>query len=223
VTCAGSPPTRPARAAMALATCLCAAAIAGCASPLALTRGLSRVEGEVRVSGGRESLQKLGPVVVYLEGRGELDAPGAGTLTLSDLRRDGLGHDLVVLTRGQSLRFVSQSGVAHRLFAIRGPERLDVEVTEGGESRVVPMEHTGWTRFYCSLHPDEIWDVFVSPSPHFALLDPEGAYHIDNVPRGDYALSIWSLAVNGAVRRVHVGFRTSALEPIWLDPAKLHP
>jgi len=65
--------------------------------------------------------------------------------------------------------------------------------------------------------------VFVSPSPHFARLDRRGAYRIDNVPPGDYELSIWSAAMDGGVRPVHVGLGTSAIEPIWLDPSKLGP
>ena len=201
----------------------CALAASGCASPLAwLPGGFGGVEGEIRIRGRGESVEKLGPVVVYL--RPHASAPqGAGTLTLFDDRADERGQELVVITRGQSLRFVSRSGVAHRLFALRGEERLDVGVPENGESRVVPMERAGWIRFYCSLHQDENWDVFVSPSPHFARLGLDGRYRIEHLPRGDYELSIWSAAIDGPVRLVTVGFWTSTLEPVWLDPAKLRP
>jgi hypothetical protein len=199
----------------------CALAAWGCASPLA--GGLSRVEGEVRIGSGRESVAQLGPAVVYLQRTDESAAPATGTLDLYDDHAPGLGHDLVILERGRSLRFVSRSGVAHRLFAIHGDERLDVAVPEHAESRSVPMERSGWVRFYCSLHPNENWDVFVSPSPHFARLDREGRYRIENVPRGDYQLSIWSAAIDGPVKPVHVGFWTSTLESISLDPTKIRP
>ena len=201
------------------ASLACALTAWGCASPF--PGGLSRVEGDVRIGGGRGSVAELGPAVVYLERTDEAAAPGTGTLDLYDDRGSGLGHDLVVLERGRSLRFVSRSGVAHRLFAIRGEERLDVAVAEHGESRSVPMERPGWVRFYCSLHPNENWDVFVSPSPHFARLDREGRYRIENVPGGEYQLSIWSAAFDGAVKPVHVGFWSSTLESISLDPAKI--
>lgn len=218
----GLPFVRRRRAPLCLVACAMAAS--SCASPLAwMPRGLSRVEGEIRLGSGRKSVEQLGPVVVYLESPHESGPEGAGTLTLFDDHTDGFGHDLVVLTRGQALRFVSRSGVAHRLFAIRGEEHLDVSVSEHGESRVVPMEQEGWIRFYCSLHQDENWDVFVSPSPHFARLDRGGRYRIEHVPHGDYELSIWSPVVEGPVRPVHVGFWTSMLEPIWLDPAKIRP
>jgi hypothetical protein len=193
----------------------------GCASPFA--RGLSRVEGDVRIGAGRQPVAELGPAVVYLERTDEPIAPASGTLDLFDDRAPGLGHDLVILERGRSLRFVSRSGVAHRLFAIHGNDRLDVAVPEHGESHSVPMERPGWVRFYCSLHPNENWDVFVSPSPHFATLDREGRYRIEHVPAGEYQLSIGSAAFDGPVKPVHVGFWTSAVESIWLDPAKLRP
>lgn len=181
------------------------------------------MRGEVRIAGGPGSIANLGPVVVYLEHEHDAGRPREGTLTVSDGDGDPFGRELVLLSRGQALRFVSQSGVAHRLFAMRGQERLDVGVSESGRSRPVPMKEAGWIRFYCSLHQDETWDVFVSPSPHFARLDPDGAYHIENVPPGDYELSIWSAAVDGTVRRVRVGLWSSRLEPIWLDRAKIDP
>lgn len=211
-----------ARAAVALVASLSAAGTSSCAlAPL--PRGLSSVRGEVHVGEGRKAVEELGPVVVYLKDQQADASPGTGTLTLDDDRGGRFGRDLVILTRGQALRFASSSGVAHRLFAIRGRDRLDVRVAEHGESQVVPMEQAGWIRFYCSLHQDESWDVFVSPSPYFARLDREGRYRIENVPRGDYELAIWSAKVGGPVRPVHVGFGSSSHEPIWLDPAKIDP
>jgi hypothetical protein len=159
---------------------------------------------------------------VYLEREREGGWLRGGTQILSDggVFRE---HELAVLSRGQALRFASASGVAHRYFAVRGRERIEVAVPGGGQSRIVPMERAGWTRFYCSLHQDETWDVFVSPSPHFARLDRRGGYLIQDVPPGEYALAIRSAEAGGVVRRVHVGFRTSAVEPIRLDPSQLDP
>jgi plastocyanin len=219
----GNPSDPRACAGFALLACLCAFAASGCAQLEPLTRGLGNIRGEVFVGEGQKGVAELGPVVVYLENRHEAVSTDAGTLTLDDDRDGRFGRDLVILTRGQALRFSSSSGIAHRLFAIRGPERVDVTVSESGESRIVPMEQTGWIRFYCSLHQDENWDVFVSPSPHFARLDRQGRYRIDNVPHGDYELSIWSAKVSGPVRPVRVGFWTSTHAPIWLDPAKIAP
>jgi len=175
----------------------------------------------VRIGSGRESIAKLGPAVVYLERTDQPSGAGAGTLDLFDDHGAGFEHELVVAVLGQSLRFVSRSGVAHRLFAIRGPDHLEVDIPEHGESRSVPMDRVGWIRFYCSLHPTENWDVFVSPSEHFAMLDPQGRYRIEQVPLGDYQLFISSAAIDGPVKPVHVGLWTSTLESISLDPAKI--
>lgn len=207
-----------------LAACVCIAGTWGCTSFLsALPRGLSSVHGEVHITGKRESVARLGPgVVVYLEHRDGHGWRSFRTRTLSDAT-GASGQELVVLGRGQALRFASESGVAHRPFAVRGTERIDLEVREGGRSRRVRMDQPGWIRFYCALHEDETWDVYVAPSAHFARLERDGQYRIGSVPPGDYVLGIWSEAVSGAVRPVHVGAWTSAVEPIWLDPAKLAP
>src|SRR5262249_24842909 len=124
----GHPFARRGRARLGLA---CALAAWGCATSLPETpQELGRVEGELRIGRGRESIAKLGPAVVYLERADEPGGSGRDTLDLYDDRAPGLGHDLVVLEPGQSLRFVSRSGVAHRLFAIRGPDRVEVAVPE---------------------------------------------------------------------------------------------
>ena len=208
------------------ASCLLAAGAWGCRSSLReQPHDLGGVEGEVYIAGGREPLADLGPVVVYLGRARESTPRRSKPLVLADdaAGGDSLGHDLVVISPGEALRFASHSGVAHRLFAVRQDSRLEVAVPERGESPPVRFDEPGSIRFYCSLHQDETWDVFVSPSPHFARLDRRGAYRIDNVPPGDYELSIWSAAVDGGVRTVHVGLGISALEPIWLDPAKIAP
>jgi hypothetical protein len=225
----GSRPRWRSCAWLAAAGCLLAAGAWGCRSSLLepLLRepphDLGSVEGEVYIAGGREPLADLGPVIVYLERARESAPRRSKPLVLADdgAGRDSLGHDLVVISHGEALRFASHSGVAHRLFAVRQDSRLEVAVPELGESSPVTFDDPGSIRFYCSLHQDETWDVFVSPSPHFARLDRRGAYRIDNVPPGDYELSIWSAAVDGGVRTVHVGLGISALEPIWLDPAKI--
>jgi hypothetical protein len=206
-----------------VASCLLAAGAWGCRSALAPPRELGSVEGEVRIAGGEAPLAELGPVVVYLACPHQIALPRAQPLTLADDTDGGesLGHDLVVISPGEALRFASHSGVAHRLFAIRADSRLEIAIPEHGESAPVKFSEPGSVRFYCSLHQDETWDVFVSPSPLFARLDRRGAYRIDHVPPGDYELSIWSAAVDGGVRSVHVGLGTSALEPIWLDQAKI--
>jgi len=222
----GSRPRRRSCAWRTAASCLLAASAWGCTSSLRQPpQDLGGVEGEVYIAGGREPLADLGPVVVYLGRARESAQRRSDPLVLADnaAGRESLGHDLVVISQGEALRFASHSGVAHRLFAVRRGSRLEVAVPERGESAPVTFDEPGSIRFYCSLHQDETWDVFVSPSPHFARLDRRGAYRIDNVPPGDYELSIWSAAVDGGVRNVHVGLGISSLEPILLDPAKIAP
>jgi hypothetical protein len=204
------------RARLALAASVCALATWGCAG-----LGLGSIEGEVRIGSARASAARLGPVVVYLERENQPEPAAEGTLTLLDSGGDGVRHDLVVVRRGEALRFASQTGVAHRLFAIRGQERIDVTVSENEQSRRVSMDRVGWVRFYCSLHQDESWDVFVAPSAHYARVDAAGSYRIPNLPPGEYRLFIWSEAYDGAVRQVRVGLVGTRQEPIVLDPAKI--
>src|SRR5262245_3609704 len=100
-----SPRGGRARARFALAAGVCLAAW-GCTGPGV---GLGSIEGEVRVGSARASAARLGPVVVYLERENEPEPVAEGTLTLLDSGGDGARHDLVVVKRGEALRFASES------------------------------------------------------------------------------------------------------------------
>jgi hypothetical protein len=161
-------------------------------------------------------------VIVYLER--EEDAfswPQPAARTLYDDEAEDVGHELIVVAQSGTVRFASRGGVEHRLFAVRGRERIDVGVPAEGRSQRVRLVTPGLARFYCSLHEEETRDVFVVPSSLFARLDPKGAYHIAHVPPGDYRLRIWSQPVEGTVKAIRVGLWTSAQETIWLDPARI--
>ncbi len=189
-----------------------------------LPRGLSSVSGELRSSDATRSLAGLRPVVVYLEREPKANRwPSLWARTIYGGVAGSVEDTLVVVAQGDPVRFAGRSGLEHRLFAVHGRERIDVEVPARGRSRRVRLRRQGPTRFYCSLHQDEIWDTFVAPSRLFSSLDPASGYRIARVPPGNYRLGIWSPQIDGIVGQVQVGVWTATSHTIWLDPALVFP
>jgi hypothetical protein len=76
--------------------------------------------------------------------------------------------------------------VRHRFFSSGEPNAFELE-----QGEAVLLRHPGELRFYCSLHPWESGQIFVTPSPWFATSRASHVYEIRDVPRGRYRLRAW--------------------------------
>jgi hypothetical protein len=117
---------------------------------------------------------------------------------------------------GQPLMFSNHGPLRHRLFSTELGSRVRVELAPRRRSEPIRLP-AGAIRFFCSLHPDENFVVFSSPTDHFALPDHTGAYRFSTVPEGRYLLSIWSELVEGPVRQIVVTSSGVSRERIWIN------
>jgi plastocyanin len=125
-------------------------------------------------------------VVVYLE---PLDAgsPGSKTSTATILQaEDGSWPALVAVAAGGRVEFQARGEVRHRFFSSGDPNAFELE-----QGQAAQLRHEGELRFYCSLHPWESGQIFVTPSPWFATSRASHPYEIRDVPRGRYRLRAW--------------------------------
>jgi plastocyanin len=164
------------------------------------------------------------PAVVYLE---PTEARDETVQTSRDrtpeparVRHDGRGFapGFVAIGPGQGLALTNTSGVHHRIFWLQGGERFTVDLPPD-PGAVVPVElgRRGLVRFYCELHSDEYFSVYVAPSPHFALLESPGPYAMEGVTPGEWRLAIWSEAVAGRIRDVTVAPHEDSEQDLRID------
>jgi len=182
-------------------------------------RGFGGVEGDIRLvhHGGAT----LAPAVVYLVPDGSRAEPGRSHPVTVRRRGQRFHPPFVAMVQGDLIRFVNEEGVHHRLFAVTPAGRVDAALAPRSTAPPVRAERPGLLRFYCSLHPDESYAVFVAPSPYYAVADVRGGYAIRRVPAGAWHLHLWSEAAAGPVRGVDVGLFRSERVTIWLDPERL--
>ena len=106
----------------------------------------------------------------------------------------GFAPPLQVVRPGSDVVFVNHGALAHRLFSADDRGRRERSLDPGGRSEPLPIARAGGQRFYCSLHPEESFSLFASPSDHFVVPDGRPRYHIESLPAGSYRLSWWSAA-----------------------------
>jgi hypothetical protein len=139
---------------------------------------------------------KLARAIVWLDGI------TAGKALPVARRFDVLAQGCRLLPRSQAaviggtLDVRSADPVVHQLHLVRVATSQPIEIvpeTEAGE--VVPVHaalaESGLVGIRCDRHPWMRASVVVFAQPYFAVSDPVGAFAIDSVPPGRYAITVW--------------------------------
>jgi plastocyanin len=99
---------------------------------------------------------------------------------------------VLVITKGDAVRFLNHDHVAHNVFS-PDHETFDLGNFDYGQTRSYTFsESTGVYTILCSIHPDMLAYVFVGSNPFAAQLDASGHYSIAGVPAGKRTVKIWN-------------------------------
>ena len=177
---------------------------------LALAPFGSALAGEVhgRLSLGIEgaSLDRAGPVVVYLEG---VDAPLVSPVRARPLeikQKDAAFSPLfLAIAAGETVVMPNDDVIFHNVFSYSTPNDFDLGLYPRGESRSKTFQYPGVVRIYCSIHESMNATIFVAPSSYFAVVGTTGAFAIRDVPPGRYRLRTWNRRLPPASQLVVVG------------------
>jgi len=166
--------------------------------------------GEVhgRLSLGVEgaSLDRAGPVVVYLEGVDGPLPPPARTRTLEIKQKDAaFAPPFLAIAAGETVVMPNDDVIFHNVFSYSTPNDFDLGLYPRGESRAKTFQYPGVVRIYCSIHESMNATIFVAPSSYFAVVGTTGAFTIRDVPPGRYRLRTWNRRLPPASQLVDVG------------------
>jgi plastocyanin len=164
------------------------------------------VAGRVTLALEGTRLADLGPVIVFLEGKGDSPvAPRGGPRATIRQHNARFDPEFLVVNAGQGVAMPNDDTIFHNVFSFSRPNDFDLGVYPAGESRTVTFDHPGLVKIYCSIHESMSAAVLVAPSPWFATASPAGEYRIADVPPGHYRLTVWNEKLPPASRSVQVG------------------
>lgn len=189
-------------------------------SPVPPRPTLGAVSGELRLVKRPGPPVDLRPVVVILDPAAVPANPPTRTVRVVS-PADEFAPEFAAIGPGDSLVFVNRGRLRHRVFTAGADGDVAREVPPGSASEPLVLKKYGPVRFFCSLHPDETFLLYIAPTPYFALLSPAGGYRIRGLPAGEYRLAIWSPRVTGTVREFQVVAGRASREQIWIDPLLL--
>ena len=218
-----SPGRRTAAAAVILAVCL--AVPRGTAQ----SRAVGRLEGRVvitvpvaapapsgayaarRVTAPPSPGSELGNVIVFVK-----NAPKPAALT--PMRKSVLQQNetfiprVTALTTGSRVDFPNGDPFFHDVFSLSRSGPFDLGSYAKGKSKSEQFRHPGLIKVYCHLHSHMTASIMVFDHPYFTMPGQDGAFAIDDVPAGTFAVSAWHERIGESTQQITIDAgRTSVL------------
>jgi Polysaccharide lyase family 4, domain II len=147
--------------------------------------------------------RKIKNVVVYIEEIKAGKAFPAEPVTLTNLKCAFEPH-VAVGFKGSKFVERNDDTIFHNIHTyINGKTMYNIGLPEKGSSVTKPLTKSGIIEVSCDSHPWMHGYVYVSENPYAAVTDEKGAFTIDNIPPGTYAVEAWHEAL-GKVKLTNV-------------------
>jgi len=151
-----------------------------------------RVEGQVVLSRNGKSVHNASGAVVWLTAtKGDVPRPVADKVFRLTQKNKHFEPHLLVVPINAAVLFPNQDPFFHNVFSVYEGTRFDLGLYESGSSREVRFTRPGPSYIFCNIHPEMSAVIMVMTTPYYAITDAEGNYSIDNLPPGEYELSVW--------------------------------
>jgi len=116
---------------------------------------------------------------------------------------------LLVIPVGSTVQFPNQDPFFHNVFSLFDGKRFDLGLYEAGSTKSVTFSREGVSYIFCNIHPEMSAVVLTLSTSLFAIANSSGAFHLANIPAGEYEMHVWiegvpQPALSGMTRRVHL-------------------
>jgi plastocyanin len=138
-----------------------------------------------------EETEDLANVVIFLEpvtaARGKAPVP---TNTVMALEKRQFSPRVRVVTEGSKIEFPNQDPWNHNVFS-KMNGGFDTGVYGRNKTKDNTFKEAGVYSLYCNVHPRMTAFVVALKTPYFTQAGADGRFVIDNVPAGQYKMTVW--------------------------------
>lgn len=151
-----------------------------------------KVTGKIELANSKLKSRDAGGIVVWLKpADGSTPRGGAKQRKTINQRDKRFLPHVVAIEVGSEVDFPNDDPFFHNVFSIFNGKRFDLGLYASGETRPVNFNRPGISYIFCNIHPKMSAVVLALDTPHFAVSDKAGGFTINNVPTGEYRLSVW--------------------------------
>jgi plastocyanin len=188
------------------------------------------VQVQMRLAFAGKAGQKVPPAVLWLKPLQQIPSTSNQPherYTLMQQNRMFRPH-LLVVPVGSVVLFPNADPYFHNVFSLFDGKRFDLGLYEAGSTREVTFSREGVSYIFCNIHPEMSAVVLALSTPFHAIADAHGAFHLRDVPAGDYELHVW---VEGAqepvlehlTRRIHLSANSGDLGELIIPAITQRP
>jgi plastocyanin len=167
--------------------------------------------------------EKTPPAVIWMSPLhdGTPETITSGSFTLLQKNKMFTPH-LLVVPVGSSVAFPNADPFFHNVFSLFDGRRFDLGLYEAGSTRSVVFSREGVSYIFCNIHSEMSAVVIALATPYYSVADPQGVFHLKEVPDGDYDLHVWiegqkQSSLDRLTQRVHVAGVAADLGEIHSD------
>jgi plastocyanin len=130
-----------------------------------------------------------GNAVIFVAGFRE--AAPTGRNPKLEQKNKAFSERVLVVTQGETVSFPNQDGIHHNVWSKSEAKSFDLGLYKFPDARTVTFDKPGIVTVFCNIHPQMIATILVLPNPRYAITGPDGAFRIEGVKPGEYAVYAW--------------------------------
>lgn len=100
-------------------------------------------------------------------------------------------RSVTAVQKGTAVSFPNHDRIRHHVYSFSEAKRFEIPLYSGTPANPVVFDKTGVVVLGCNIHDWMSAYVFVSDTPYFSTASDAGKGRIDNIPAGEYDVSVW--------------------------------
>lgn len=127
--------------------------------------------------------------VVTLQGPGS--APAGALKADMDQRGQRFAPHVLAVHTGTQVRFPNSDNIRHQVYSFSSAKRFELRLYEGTPTDPLLFDKPGVVVLGCNIHDWMLGYIYVTDDPHFGVSDAQGRVRLEQLPVGDYHLTLW--------------------------------
>lgn len=119
-------------------------------------------------------------------------APAPRATAVMDQRNVAFVPRVLVVSVGTNVDFPNNDKVSHQVYSFSPAKKFQLPLYKGAPHTPVTFDHEGLVVLGCNIHDAMAGYIYVTDAPWFGKTGETGVLHLQNVPTGDYLITVWS-------------------------------
>ncbi len=128
--------------------------------------------------------------VVYAVPRDAAPSSAPRKAIIDQIDKEFVGY-VTPVEKGTMVSFPNHDKLRHHVYSFSEAKRFEIPLYTGTPANPVVFDKPGVVVLGCNIHDWMSAYVFVSETPHFSTASDAGRGRIENVPAGEYDVSVW--------------------------------